>query len=87
MLIRDIAVSLVVANERTSHEYNYQSQQFDSYQLLKVLQLAMFAMTTPRSNTNVYHHQTHADRRSMGLLARACPPLSQSVLSEQGKKT
>jgi bacterioferritin len=49
----------------------------------------MFAMGRTRLsaglNTNVYHHQTHADQRSMGLLASARPHLSQSLLSEQGK--
>jgi hypothetical protein len=75
--------------KRTSHEYNYQSSNFNSHELLKVLQLAMlainFAAVWQLSNTNVYHHQTHADRCSMGLLARARLPLSQSLLSEQGK--
>jgi hypothetical protein len=68
--------------KRTSYEYNYQSVVFNSYELSKVLQLAMFAIEPPSTNTNVYHHQTHADRRSMGLLASARSPLSQSVLSE-----
>jgi len=39
----------------------------------------MFAMgsrgLSRRLNTNVYHHHTHADRRSMGLLASMHPPL------------
>ncbi|SET74721.1 hypothetical protein SAMN05443580_10653 [Variovorax sp. OV084] len=39
----------------------------------------MFTMTAKRVwryiNTNVYHHHTHADRRSMGLLASATAPL------------
>lgn len=39
----------------------------------------MFAMSRVRLsaslNTNVYHHHTHADRRSMGLLASTHPPL------------
>jgi hypothetical protein len=68
--------------KRTRDEYNYQSIVFNSYHLSKALQAAMFAMASPPPNTNVYHHQTHADRRSMELLARARSPLSQSVLSE-----
>jgi len=58
-----------------SHEYSYQSYIFDSHQLLKVLELAMFAMGSQRLNANVYRHHTHADRRSMGLLASARPLL------------
>jgi len=72
-----------------SHEYNYQYIIFDRYQLLKVLEPAMFAIASRialrQVNTNVYHHHTHADRRSMGLLASVCSPLRQSPLSEQGK--
>ncbi|MDP9895414.1 hypothetical protein J2W32_004512 [Variovorax boronicumulans] len=39
----------------------------------------MFAMgrmqLSASLNTNVYHHHTHADRRSMGLLASTHRPL------------
>jgi hypothetical protein len=70
---------LRVDKKSASHEYNYQYLVFNRYQLLKVLELAMFAMGRMRLsaglNTNVYHHHTHADRRSMGLLASTHPPL------------
>jgi hypothetical protein len=71
---------LRVDKKSASHEYSYQSYIFNSMELLKVLELAMFAMGRDGSffrklNTNVYHHHTHADRRSMGLLASTHPPL------------
>jgi hypothetical protein len=34
----------VVADEKTKHQYNYQSIRFNSYLLLNVLQLAMLAI-------------------------------------------
>jgi hypothetical protein len=75
--------------KKANHEYSYQSYIINSHELLKVLELAMFAMGPrwffPQLNTNVYHHHTHADRRSMGLLASTHPPLRQSRFQNKEK--